>query len=175
MDQYDKKNRLMNSKKKKKDNKEVNEEEIAAADVLSVFDAHVHHNSDIEEIKRSIHSLQSQMEEIRVTVGNIHNRMEVVDHKLILETMLEMKREITELKNERISGNAMKVAVQSWLRAIGFERYHKMFMKNGLDTMRAVQVLSREQFDVLRFDKSQDKSSVWIAIQSLKGLQQSGL
>merc|ERR1712154_229679 len=95
--------------------------------------------------------------------------------KLILQTMFEMKNEISQLRKERVSQHSQQqnvngVSVQSWLTAIGFERYHKLFTSNGIDSMHAVQSLDKGTFDALHFSKAQDKSKVWIAIQSLQSI-----
>merc|ERR1712173_269201 len=118
-------------------------------------------------MKKSIQSMQSQLDEIRITIGNISSQMvaeqasQNADRKLILQTMFEMKNEISQLRKERVSQHSQEhnvngVSVQSWLTAIGFERYHKLFTSNGIDSMHAVQSLDKGTFDALHFSKAQD-------------------
>ena len=98
---------IYNNNKKKKDHKDdMNPMSIAP---ISINNDHINHNNDIQEIKRSIHSLSSQIQEIQINVDNIMTKIDknydeklndLNSNKLILEMLKEIKRDIFHLKNE---------------------------------------------------------------------------
>eukprot|EP00483_Globobulimina_turgida_P008462 UN08479 len=49
--------------------------------VPDINENHMNHNNDIQEIKRSIHSLKSQMQEIQITVDNIMTNVDNMEDK----------------------------------------------------------------------------------------------
>lgn len=157
---------------------------------------HIHRNvsnqaalTEIQQIQSSIQSLSNQVQELQIVVSNMQVSMQndANHNHQVLQMLQSIKQDLNRskqdqsLQHEEDTKHALEeeerensghddgdISVEKWLQNIEYSQYYQLFQKRGYVDIALIQQMSKDEFDTLEFQKSEDQTRIWIAIQSLK-------